>query len=105
SRYSQAKIELYGLTVSLKQTRAWTFGIKNFVVETDASYIKGMLNNPDEIPNATLNRWIAYIQLFSFTLRHIPAERHKAPDGLSRRPLAEDEEPFDSEGFDKLLDE
>jgi transposase InsO family protein len=54
-------------------------------VEVDAEYIKGMINNPDLIPNATLNRWIAVIRLFDFTLKHVPADKHRGPDGLSRR--------------------
>ena len=50
-----------------------------------------MLKNPNLQPNATLNRWIAGILLFDFTLIHIPAIHHKGPDGLSRRPPAEDD--------------
>ena len=44
-------------------------------VETDAKYIKGMLNNPDIQPTATINRWIAGILLFNFNLIHVPSER------------------------------
>ncbi|KZT31249.1 hypothetical protein SISSUDRAFT_1105277, partial [Sistotremastrum suecicum HHB10207 ss-3] len=89
---------------ALKAFRLYLMGLPRFTVEIDAAYIKGMLNNPDEIPNATLNRWISYIQLFSFTLRHVPAERHQAPDGLSRRPLASEEEIDDPEDFEDLVD-
>jgi hypothetical protein len=55
-------------------------GIKNFVVEVDAKYIKGMINNPDIQPSATINRWIAGILLFDFKLRHVPAKDHIAAD-------------------------
>ncbi|KAI0323305.1 hypothetical protein GY45DRAFT_1211434, partial [Cubamyces sp. BRFM 1775] len=55
------------------------------ILEVDAKYIKDMLNNPDLQPNATINRWIQGILLFDFELRHVPAERHKGPDALSRR--------------------
>jgi len=74
ANYSQAKLELYGLFRSLRATRLWTVGAPNFVVEVDALYIRGMLNNPDIQPNATINRWIAGILLFSFTLVHVPSE-------------------------------
>ena len=47
-----------------------------------------MIANPDLQPNATINRWIAGILLFDFTLVHIPAARHTGADGLSRRPKA-----------------
>jgi hypothetical protein len=99
SRYSQAKLELYGLARSLKEARVFIWGVKNLTIEVDAKYIKGMLNNPDVLPSATLNRWIAYIQLFQFKLKHVPKELHKGPDGLSRRAHAEEdgEDPTQAE--------
>ena len=45
--------------------------LPKFTVETDASYIKGMLNNPDIQPGAAVNRWIAGILLFDFDLVHV----------------------------------
>jgi hypothetical protein len=47
SRYSQAKLELYGLFHVLRAVRVWIFGITNLTVEVDAKYVKGMINNPD----------------------------------------------------------
>ncbi len=52
-----------------------------------------MINNPDIQPNATINRWIAGILLFDFTLRHVPGKEHASPDGLSRRPAAPEDPP------------
>jgi hypothetical protein len=52
SRYSQAKLELYGQFCTL---RIFIFGMKNLTVEVDAKYIKGMINNPDLQPNTTIN--------------------------------------------------
>jgi hypothetical protein len=51
-------------------------------METDAQYIKGMLNNPEEGPNATINRWIEAILMYHFELRHV-AGKTFAADGLS----------------------
>ena len=76
SWYSQAKLELYGLFHSLRVVHVFIFRATNLVVEMDAKYVKGMINNPDLTPNATINRWIAGILLFHFTLRHIPADLH-----------------------------
>jgi hypothetical protein len=46
SRYSQAKLELFGLFHALKDCRIWIIGIlANSVVEVDAKYIKGMIND------------------------------------------------------------
>lgn len=91
ARYSQPKLELYGLYRALRAYRLYLIGVQNFQVEVDAKYIKGMLNEPDLQPNATMNRWIQGILLFDFELIHVPAERHKGPDALSRKELAENE--------------
>ncbi|KIK81060.1 hypothetical protein PAXRUDRAFT_156987 [Paxillus rubicundulus Ve08.2h10] len=94
SRYSQAKLELYHLFHALRTVCIYTFGITNFTVELDAKYVKGMINNPDLQPNATINQWIARILLFSFKLVHVPAEKHAGPDGLSCRPQADTDPPI-----------
>jgi Integrase zinc binding domain len=79
-------------------------GVKNFVVEVDAKYIKGMINNPDIQPSATINRWIAGILLFDFKLRHVPAKDHVAADGLSRRPGAP-ENPEDEGDVEEWIEQ
>ena len=91
SRYSQPKLELFGLYRALRHWCIYIIGVKKLIVEVDAKYIKGMLNEPDLQPNATINRWIQGIKLFDFELVHVPAEKHHGPDALSRRPLAEGE--------------
>jgi RNase H-like domain found in reverse transcriptase len=68
SRYLHAKLELFGLLTALKATRPYIVGVKNLIVEVDAEYIKGMVNNPDLNPSGTLNQWIATIRLFEFKL-------------------------------------
>jgi hypothetical protein len=53
--YSQAKLELYGLFHALHTVCMHIFGITNLTVEVDTKNIKGMINNPDLQPNATIN--------------------------------------------------
>jgi transposase InsO family protein len=89
SRYSQPKSELFGLFRATKKMRLYLVGVKNLVIEVDAQCIKGMLNSPDQIPSATLNRWIEGILMIPFTLRHVSAKKHLAADGLSRRSKTE----------------
>ena len=101
--YSQAKLELFGLFRALYEARIYLVGLDHFFVEVDASYIKGMINNPDLQPNATINRWIAGILLFNFTIIHTPASRHLGPDGLSRRGAAPSDPPRD-EDFEDWID-
>lgn len=55
SCYSQPKLELYGLFRALRAYRLYLIGVQKLIVEVDAKYIKGMLNEPDLQPNATLN--------------------------------------------------
>src|SRR5260370_31058886 len=66
ARYSQPKIELYSLFRVLRALHVHLIGVKNLVIEMDAQFIRGMLCNPDIQPNATINRWIAVVVLFSF---------------------------------------
>jgi hypothetical protein len=66
------------------------------VVEVDAKYIKGMINNPDIQPSASINQWISAILLFDFRLRHVPGKEH-GPDGLSRRPRAPEDPEIDDD--------
>src|SRR5258708_34793751 len=80
----------------------WLIGARKLIVETDAKYIKGMLDNPGIGPNATINRWIDQISMFHFELRHV-AGKTFGPDGLSRREW----QPGDEEYYnpEKDLDE
>ena len=85
ARFSQSKRELYGLKLALESTHYLLYGCRQLIVETDASYIQGMLENPSSGPNATINRWIEAIRKFHFDLVHVKGVTH-GPDGLSRRP-------------------
>ena len=80
----QPKRELFGLLRALTACYYWLIGARNLAIETDAKYIKGMLDNPGMGPNATINRWIDQILMFHFELRHV-AGKTFGPDGLSRR--------------------
>jgi hypothetical protein len=106
SRYSQPKIELYGLFRTLRALRIHIVGVTNLIVEMDAKFVKGMLSNPDVQLNATINRWIAAILLFDFILVHVPADKHIGPDGLSRRepvPGEDEDEGDPEEWIDNIL--
>src|SRR6266581_2895476 len=83
SHYSQLKLELYGVLQAFKAERHWLYNI-HFKLQVDATTLIQMINSPD-LPNAAMTWWITYILMFSFEIEHNPAEKHKAPDGLSRR--------------------
>jgi hypothetical protein len=90
ARFSQPKRELYGLKRALEEMHFWFQGCRSLDVETDAQYIKGMLNSPGWGPNATINRWIEDIRKYHFTLRHVSGSTFPA-DGLSRREASPDD--------------
>ena len=67
-------------------TRIHIIGVQQLFVEMDTKFVKGMINNPNVQPNATINCWIAAMLLFDFKIRHVPADKHTGADRLSRRP-------------------
>lgn len=103
SRYSQPKVKLYGVFRAMKECRHRIWGV-HFRLDVDASYLKKMIHEPD-LPNAPMTRWVTYIQLFSFELNHVPANKHRVEDGLSRRPPTDDDSgESDGEGeLEKLI--
>src|SRR5271155_2576762 len=80
-RFSQPKLELYGLYRALRQLKLYLIGVRNLIVEVDAKYIKGMLKNPDVAPSASINRWIVSILMFHFELVHVPGTHHGPESG------------------------
>ena len=103
SRYSQAKLELYGVFRAFKDLRHRIWGI-HFRVDVDAKFLIEMVKQPD-LPNAPMTRWISYIALFDYVMNHVPATAHVGVDGLSRRKrTAEDSEEEDAEEYlDKFM--
>jgi len=67
-RFSQPKLELYGLFRALHTYKIFIVGVRNLIVEVDTRYIKGMLNNPNIVPSASINHWIISILTFHFEL-------------------------------------
>lgn len=103
SRYSQPKCELYGVFRALKDLQHRIWGV-HFRLEVDAKFLKEMIKSPD-LPNAPMTRWVTYLSLFDFEICHVPAEKHKAPDGLSRRRRAPEDsgEEDANEYLDKIM--
>jgi hypothetical protein len=84
--FSQPKLKLYVLFRALCAYKIFIVGVCNLVIEVNAQYNKGMLNNPDTAPSASINRWIVSILTIHFELQHVPGKQH-SPDRLLRRPL------------------
>jgi len=85
SRYDATKRECRGLLCALRRMRRQLFGCQ-FVIETDANVLVYQINGAaDDLPGAVLMRWIAWIRLFDFTIRHVPGSKNVVADALSRR--------------------
>src|SRR5271169_2450165 len=100
-KYDAVKLECRGLLKALKKFRFWLFG-RHFIVETDAQTLVWLLNQPpNDLPNAMITRWLTYIRLFDFDVKHIPGNKNGGADALSRRGKApEDDEEDEGEADD-----
>ena len=86
SRYLQAKLEIFGLHKALRHWRFYLVGLSSLTVEIDAKYVKGMINSVEEDPDPIVARWIQAILLYDFEFVHVPADKFRGPDALSRWP-------------------
>lgn len=68
---------------------------------TDTRYLIQMINAA-ELPKSATTRWLWYIHMFDLRLTHVPADKHVAVDGLSRRRPTE--ENTDEEDAEEWLD-
>ena len=99
-KYDAGKRECRALLLCLKKFRHYLYGIQ-FVVETDARVLRDQLNkSAADLPGAMITRWMAWIRLFDFEVRHVPGKKHTAADGLSRRPGVWEENGSDDENDD-----
>ncbi len=84
--YDATKRECRGVLKALKKVRNYLYGV-HFILETDANVLVAQLNrSASDLPGALVTRWLAWIRLFDFEVKHVPGTKHTAADGLSRRP-------------------
>ena len=100
-QYDATKRECRGVLKCLQKLRFWLYGV-HFILETDANTLVAQLNRAaTDLPGALVTRWLAWIRLFDFEVRHVKGRKHTAADGLSRRPRCEDdsEDELDIDDF------
>jgi len=97
-KYDAVKLECRGLLHALKKLRPYIYGVQ-FTVETDANTLVAQLNQTaTDLPNALVTRWLAWIQMFDFDVRHVPGKKNAVADALSRKesgPTPNDDEDLD----------
>ena len=103
-KYDTVKLECRGLLKALKKFRFWLYGCY-FTIETDAQTLVWLLNQPpNDLPNAMMTRWLAYIRLFDFHVKHIPGNKNGGADALSRHGPGPDDSPEDEDEADDYFD-
>jgi hypothetical protein len=101
--YDATKRECRGVLKILKKLQIWIIGV-HFILETDANVLVAQLNRAaTDHPSALITRWIAWIRLFDFEVRHVPGKKHALADGLSRRPPHPDDPTTDKEDIDDWI--
>lgn len=99
-KYDRGKLECKRLLKVLKKLRVYLYCVR-FVVEINARTLVHQLNLPaPDLPGSVVNRWLAWIRLFSFEIKYIAGKKHGGPDGLSRRGRCEGDS--DGEDVDEL---
>jgi len=103
-KYDAVKLECRGLLKALKKFRFWLYG-RYFTIETNAQTLVWLLNQPsNDLPNAMMMRWLAYIRLFDFHVKHIPGNKNGATDALSQRGAGPADPPEDENDTDDYFD-
>ena len=102
-KYDAVKLECRGLLKALRKFRFWLYG-RHFKLETDAQTLVWLLNQPpNDLPNAMITRWLTYIRLFDFDVKHVAGNKNGGADALSRRGISE-LDPEENEDVDAYFD-
>ena len=103
-KYDAVKLECRGLMKALKKFRFWVYG-RHFQLHTDAQTLVWLLNQvPNDLPNAMMTRWLTYIRLFDFEVRHVPGNKNGGADALSRRGRAPEDLTDDENDADNYFE-
>ncbi|CAA7046444.1 unnamed protein product [Microthlaspi erraticum] len=81
-RYSTYDLEFYAIIQAVKHWRHYLFH-KEFVLYTDHDALKH-IGNQDKV-SARHASWIAYLQQFTFVIKHTSGVSNRVADALSRR--------------------
>lgn len=86
TRYPQFEREALGVFWACHKFSLYLIGCE-FKILTDHKALVKVLS-PNSIPSARVERWLLYLQQFTYQIIHIPGKTNKA-DPLSRQPVGD----------------
>ena len=64
----------------------------HFTLEIDTNTLVAQLNRTTtDLPGTLVTSWLAWIQLFDFSIKHVPGTKYLAADALSWQPATDQE--------------
>ena len=107
SRYDATKRKCRELLKALKKIRFWLYKMR-FIIEIDANILITQFNRSvADFSEILIIRWLTWIKLFDFDVKHISDKKHIAVDDLSRRfrNFLNDIDETYEENIDDFIDE
>ena len=85
SKYDVTKRECRELLKALKKVRFWLYEMR-FTIKIDVNTLIAQLNRSvADFSETLMTRWLTWIRLFDFDVRHVFDKKHTATDELFRR--------------------
>ena len=107
SKYDATKRECRELLKTLKKVRFWLYEVR-FIIEIDVNILIAQFNRfAVDLFEILMTRWLTWIRLFDFDVRHVSDKRHTATDELSRRSseLSDDIDEVHEKNIDDFIDD
>ena len=107
SKYNIIKRECCELLKTLKKVRFWLYEVR-FIIEIDVNTLIAQLNRfAADLFKTLMIRWLIWIRLFNFNVRHVLDKRHTATDEFSRksRELLNDIDEVHKKNIDNFIDD
>ena len=107
SRYDAIKRKCRDLLKALKKIRFWLYEMR-FIIEIDANTLMTQFNRfAANLSEALITRWLTWIKLFDFDVKHVFDKKHTTVDDLSRRlrDFSNDIDKTHEKNIDDFIDE
>ena len=107
SKYDVTKREYRELLKALKKIRFWLYKMR-FTIEIDVNILIVQLNHSAaDLSEILMTRWLTWIRLFDFDVRHVFDKRYTATDEFSRRSreLSNDIDEVHEKNIDDFIDD